>query len=121
VCNASALDEFSQQSGQKESEVNLLPYWPRKLSPNFPFAITDNERKHVRLRKITVVSATPRGGSLREGLTSSRGVDNGILGWVPGGGFWEWNRYHKIVEENLMNFPDRCSGSGDGSRLLWRG
>ena len=71
----------------------------------------------MRLRRIAEVAATPRGGS-RKGLTSSDsslGVDDGVLRWVPGSRFWKWNRYHKIVEN--MDFPDGCSGSGDGSRL----
>jgi hypothetical protein len=91
---------------------DLLYQRSKKLSPNFPFAIIDDERRRTRLRRgVMVIAATPRGGSLREGLTSPRGVDDGIFGWVPGSRFWQWYKYCKIVEENVMNFPDGCARS----------
>ena len=76
-----------------------------------PFAIIDDERRYVRLKRIALVAANPSGGRFCE--RSSGDVNDEILGWVLRSRFWERNRYCKTVKEN-MDFPDGCSESGEG-------
>jgi hypothetical protein len=93
------------------SQADLLPHWSKKLSPNFPFVIINDEGRLGLRRRVAVVTETPGRRSLRGGLTSSRGVDNGIPGWVPGCRIWEWDRYRKIIEQNFVYFPGGSTGN----------